>query len=229
MKKAIPSFLQWSLVLAVVLTATLVIKLLQGGYFNRFELILNHHKVWIDFLIGVGTILAVGVALLLARWGDSIKNKPKISINATHIVITSQNYQNGGKLQIYRCVLKNDGQAPIKNIRCVLENIEEGTINNFKQRKNFISVPLNWTHFGMSREIAIKEEAYIDVVQIYFGDQIEHFFRICWAQGLGFPDEPSISRLSFDNDYILYLVFYSEKLIGKVKIKLKHDLSATII
>lgn len=182
----------------------------------------------VDWLVALGTLAAVIVALIIAIWGEYLRLPSKISIKAVKIVQNSQAYASENELIIYRLIIKNIGKILAKGVRCNLESIDEGNDGKLHPRKNFISIPLNWTHFGVNRDIAIHEEAYLDVVQIKFGQDIEHFFRICWPKELGFPDEPAISRLSFDHAHILYLAFYSEKLIKRVRIKLNRDLSASI-
>ncbi|MEK7130329.1 MAG: hypothetical protein AAB793_01610 [Patescibacteria group bacterium] len=182
----------------------------------------------VDWLVALGTLAAVIVALIIAIWGDRLKVHSKVSIKAVKIVQNSQTYASENKLIIYRLIIKNIGKILAKGVRCNLEGINEGNGGQFHPRENFISIPLNWTHFGINRNIAINEEAYIDTVQIKLGQDAEHFFRICWPKELGFPDEPAISRLSFDHDYILRLAFYSEKLIKRIDIRLNRNFSASI-
>lgn len=173
----------------------------------------------IETLIAIGTIVAVISALVIAVFGDYIKIRRKDSIKLTHAKITTQSTDNNKVLLIFRIAVKNTGKKLIKGLRCNIERIEEINKGDIKARSNFIPVPLNWTHYSDTRDIAIYETALLDVVQHV---SLENDYRICWAGGR-LPFEKSISRLLLTEKYILYISFYSEKAVGTFRLHLENS------
>jgi len=133
-----------------------------------------------------------------------------------HAQITEQSTDAGKILLINRISVKNTGTQSIKRLRCNLERVEKLEKDGGKVRPNFIPVPLNWTHYSDTREIAVYETALLDVVQRVSS---ENDYRICWAGGR-LPYEKSISRLSLSKKYILHISFYAERAIGTIRLLL---------
>ena len=52
----------------------------------------------VDWLVALGTLAAVIVALIIAIWGDRLKVHSKVSIKAVKIVQNSQTYASENKL-----------------------------------------------------------------------------------------------------------------------------------
>lgn len=212
----IPHFIPKSL---VILSASLVLLLHQ----LPTEKFLNNNQIWINVFVAVGTISAVVVALILARWGKNIKKKPDIVLKSVTITPYDQHYAKDRKLKIFRLILKNEGKNRINKVHCNLECVKEFNDGKYEKRNNFVSVPLPWTHFGNLKpdhDISTGEEVFLDIVQIVDDDQ---FYKICWPRWLGEPHEPDFVKLKFGKEYILLLSFYTEKLIKEVNIKVSDD------
>ncbi len=70
----------------------------------------------VDWLVALGTLAAVIVALIIAIWGDRLKVHSKVSIKAVKIVQNSQTYASENKLIIYRLIIKNIGKILAKGV-----------------------------------------------------------------------------------------------------------------
>ncbi|MBI2621991.1 MAG: hypothetical protein HYW63_05110 [Candidatus Levybacteria bacterium] len=117
-----------------------------------------------DFLVRygalIGTIIASLTALVIAIWGRGLKRlgyKPKIEI-----VDLIQNNQNPS-LDLWRLVIKNSGNDTAKKVQVdIVEVFDDGN----KVRKNFLPIPLRWTHLDTeSREILPNQTVYLDLFE----------------------------------------------------------------
>lgn len=141
----------------------------------------------------VGTLILAVIAI----WGDQLKKflfKP--NIRPIEFVRTSQRRTDGTADTYHRLIVKNVGSIVAKDVRVLLTYIQP--------KKNFIPVPLNWTHWNRTtRDISRGEPAYIDVLYKSPG---ETSYKFCWSYETGHPSEPIL--VSLDEEKKLRLEFF---------------------
>lgn len=182
-------------------------------YHNYFTLISEHlnsisNGVNSFWPLIISAISAIGTIILgaLAIFGEQIKKiifKPKLF--AVNIVRTEQSIGIGKNNLIFqRLIVKNIGKSIAKEVR-VLLTYEISP-------KNFIPVPLAWTHWKTSsRNIHQDEPVYIDILQKEGGYPNYNF---CWPFEIGKPAE--ILLKEFNSDYGKLRLEFFEENVGKI-------------
>lgn len=146
--------------------------------------VIHFHPRAIDNLFGISSgLLGVIVNLLgvittsllglIAIFGEQIRSyffKPKLVFDgfkktSQRIPVPSP-YEKGQYIEedhlFQRLIIRNIGKIRAKEVR-VLLTYEEG---NREELKNFIPIPLNWTHYNKSsRDISRGEPAYVDIFE----------------------------------------------------------------
>lgn len=116
----------------------------------------------------VGAALASSAALLIALFGEPIR-RWWIKTTLKVIRITSH-IQGGGGLIVYRLLISNEGNHKAQDVEVTVEKLFED--NN--ERKNFLPVPLGWTHAGaylkspVVRDIHLKQPVYLDLCEFIY-------------------------------------------------------------
>lgn len=123
--------------------------------------------LWIqpEFL---GAALASSAALLIALFGEPIRRwwiRTTLKINK----VTSHT-QGGGGLVVYRLLIINEGNHKAQDVEVTVEKLfEDGN-----ERKNFLPVPLGWTHADaylkspVIRDIHPKQQVYLDLCEFVY-------------------------------------------------------------
>ncbi len=156
-------------------------------------------KRFLQDLTAGDVVNLLGILILggLAIWGDQLKKllfKP--NIRPVESVRTNQRRSDGTADTYQRLIVKNDGKVAANNVRVLLTYIEP--------RKNFIPVPLNWTHWNtVARDISRGEPAYIDVL---CKRPAEAKYCFCWSHETGAPIEPILT--SFEETQKIRLEFF---------------------
>lgn len=195
----------------------------------------------IDSFLGVssgmlGAILGiVGTLILgsLALFGNEIRSwlfRPELSP-----IEFKKTYQRiprniGGAIYhkeyiFHRLIVKNTGSMRAKDVR-VLLTYEKG---NQKELKNFIPVPLNWTHWNKSsRDISRGEPAYVDVLMKEVG---KPDYEFCWSYETGSAVDPLLMNFYPKFGNIRLEFFEHDSKIGDVGLKYdeEEDVLAVII
>ncbi|MCW1887973.1 MAG: hypothetical protein KIH67_000245 [Candidatus Moranbacteria bacterium] len=107
-------------------------------------------------------LVAAATALFIAggggRWLLSLVYKPKLKI------MGYQPFRQVGYLKVWRMAIKNVGNE-------VAEDVQATTLKVFddgEERRNFLPVPLRWTHFNqnqMKRDILPGQTVFLDIFE----------------------------------------------------------------
>jgi len=199
---------------------------------TRIDILIDKLSInYVDWLIAIGTVGAVIVALAIAIFGERIKYKGKISLTlrSDKAIRTKQRYKKRIQgpvleqeieisLNIFRIELENNGDRKITDARAVIKNIFEFDGKSYLKRNNFISAPINWTHFGFKRDINVREPAYLDIIQ---KPSNKNYYEICWPDGR--PHEKDLAEIGLGKKFILELEIYLEKKIIPFKLKFEPE------
>lgn len=129
------------------------------------------------------TGLAAITALLVPYIQDGLSRKPnksKLRIEDVRIYDQSpdneylqlcgqpQYWESFGRIRIY-----NGGEHTAKNVGANVEKV----IHNGKEDKDFLPLPLIWTHTvnGISRDILPKQSVYLDVIHLFASDDTDSY------------------------------------------------------
>jgi hypothetical protein len=164
-------------------------------------------------LIGVIATLILGV---LALFGNQIKGywfKP--NLKPIESVRTSQLINNEEYIY-HRLIVKNIGWVAAREVRVLLTYL--------KPLKNFIPIPLRWTHFSKSssRDIARGEPAYVDILR---KKGVERIYYFCWAPETG-SNDPLLSVFNPEYGNLRLEFFERDRKIGDILLEfleLKND------
>lgn len=105
-----------------------------------------------------GALIASLTALFIAGGGgrflSSLFYKPKLS------VVAFRRFKQKDELAVWRILIKNEGNDTARDVQADIEKVyDEG-----RERKNFLTVPLQWTHLNEEkRDILLKQTVYLDI------------------------------------------------------------------
>lgn len=197
-----------------------------------------HPKV-IDSLFGISsglweviiTLLGAIMTLLLgiiAIFGDQIRShyfKPKLVFDGFkktfQLIPMPSPYKKGEYITenhlFQRLIVRNRGNIRAKEVR-VLLTYEEG---NREELKNFIPIPLNWTHYNKSsRDISRGEPAYVDIFQRKDNEKI---YKFCWSHETGYSIEPLLMNFRPEYGNVRLEFFEHDSKIGDIHLKYVED------
>src|SRR3989344_5155347 len=123
----------------------------------------------------IGTIIASITALGIAIWGRWLRSLPfRPELKIVDLISRNQT----PSLNLWRLVIKNIGNDTAKNVQVdIIEVVDDGK----KLRKNFLPLPLRWTHLDKEcRDILPDQTVYLDLFEhINRGPlgNIQHFVR----------------------------------------------------
>jgi hypothetical protein len=179
------------------------------------------------FLGFVGTLILGSLAL----FGNEIRSwlfRPELSpVECKKTLQLIPKNINGAvyhrKYIFYRLIIKNIGNMRARDVR-VLLTYEKG---DQKELKDFIPVPLNWTHWNKSsRDISRKEPAYVDILRKEDGGLNYEF---CWSNETGNPVEPLLMNFYPKFGNIRLEFFEHESKIGDISLKYEEHLDVLTI
>ncbi len=149
----------------------------------------------------IGTI-SLGAIAIFREQIQNIIFKPKLI--PIEIVKTYQ--RTGMHNSIFqRLIIKNIGRRAAREVRVLL------TYKNAP--KNFIPVPLAWTHWQKSsRDISRGEPAYIDVLQKE--RETNENYDFCWPRENGKPYEKNLKEFNPDYGMLRLELFERDRKIG---------------
>ncbi len=162
--------------------------------------------------------MAVVVALITPWIVNWLSNKPKLSkIKAIGTRVVDQtNYDHDETLReaytlhVGRLVLKNEGEYTARSVEAYLERI----VYEGEERKDFLPMPLSWTHGQLNkdgitvRDIYPNQAVYLDVFNHFFNPYIVGDRETKFAVGTG----ENFENLSYVNTgkSDVYIKFYQE-------------------
>ena len=135
-------------------------------------------------------LVAAMTALFIAggggRWLLSLVYRPRLKI------VGYQPFRQVGYLKVWRAAIKNVGNE-------VAEDVQATTLAVFddgKQRRNFLPIPLRWTHLNqgqVGRDILPGQTVYLDIFEDIpspqdSADTINHTVRFASEIGSDIPD-----------------------------------------
>lgn len=163
----------------------------------------------------LGAFLVSIVALAIALFSEPLKNLWKKTDLTVQGILT--NKQGNGNSIYYRISIINNGNYPARDVEAYIDNIYEDN----KERKNFLPVPLRWTHAraytraGVYRDIHPNQSVLLDFCELVKDRNLLH---LSLAAG---GEVPEYSILHGGNTKMV-LKMYQEN--GKtIIIKLKID------
>jgi hypothetical protein len=105
------------------------------------------------------------VALIAIVFGLDFHKKflrPKF----TYKLKASDQKIDGATNTIYRLLVTNDGRRVAEGVTAMVVGIDDRIKGRYKTRKDFIHMPLNWTHHGFEpRMLPAKQGVYLDVAR----------------------------------------------------------------
>ncbi len=191
-------------------------------YFNHIPSHSNFYHKSIDSIFGISANLLAFFGTLflgaLALFGDQIRSlifKP----NLYPVELKKTSQSDGSEDYIFhRLIIKNVGRFPVfkiqaKNVRALL--------TYRKVPKNFIPIPLRWTHLNeaVSRDIPPGEEVYLDIIHKKINDQK---YKFCWSPGTG-SNDPVLKYFEPSNGHLRIEFFERNQMIGDIYLKYLED------
>lgn len=169
-----------------------------------------------DWITAVSTLAAVFIALLIAVYGERLKEYGAVR-PAIELIDSLENIQenrDGVKQGWTRLVFKNTGGSTAEEVEVYVSQIFDFN----KPRENFIAVPLSWTHDGRSRRnFHSHQYGYLDFCLYANAGKKGGFPHLVLTAGAGIPTYEEIYQ--FTNKVEL-TVFQKNGLIKKYLVKI---------
>ena len=113
----------------------------------------------------VGATLASLVALGIALFGEPVRRIwIRTTLKASKVV---SHVQGSGDLIVYRLLITNIGNHKAEDVEATVERLDD----DGSERKNFLPVPLGWTHAHayvkspVLRDVSPKQKVYLDLCE----------------------------------------------------------------
>lgn len=180
-----------------------------GFIFNKNKTLSYNMTTITDWITVIGTLILGFFAI----FGEQIrKSLFKPQLKPIEMVKTTQRI--GSDNFVYqRLIVKNVGNNAAEMVRILLTYI--------KVPKNFIPIPLAWTHYNTAaRDISKSEPAYIDVLRKQEGSEK---YAFCWTPEVGIPYEKLLAEFNPDQGNIRLEIFERDRKIGDITLKYKKE------
>lgn len=161
------------------------------------------------------------VSPLIAIVGERVRDwafHPEI--RAQDVVSTVQD-----RFIVTRLLVKNEGSVSARDVEAYVEEIFEGG----NKRKNFVPVPLRWTH-GQARggtlavrDIHAKQPSYLDVVDVRPTELAEKFALLLCVSVEAALKYEDLSRLWPGQSTLIIAVYNASGRVTKIRLSVKWD------
>jgi hypothetical protein len=171
-------------------------------------------------LLGVVSTVCLGI---LAIFGEQIRNaifKPNLqpADNPVKTLQLTPFRKSDGliyneKFSFYRLPIKNFGNSTAREVRVLLTYTQ--TV------KDFIPVPLSWTHWSKStRDVSVGETAYLDVLRKR--EALEDI-EFCWPPEAGTPVEQKLSIFDPRHGDLILQFYERDRTVGTVRLRFSKE------
>ena len=187
-------------------------------YFQIKYTLPGSHAEWLGIL---GTLTASITALAIAIWGERLKNwggyKPVIVlIDKFENTQENEAHQKQGHT---RLVFENIGRGTAEEVEAYVTKIYD----NNNERRNFLPVPLSWTHDGRSvRNFHVNQFRYLDFCRIDNIEDKKFTPNLVLVAGAGIP---AYQKIEVSTNRIELTLFQKSQQKGKYEIDVEweHD------
>lgn len=167
-----------------------------------------------EWLTAIGTLTASVIALIIAIWGDRLKSwggyRPKIVLVDKFENIQENELQQ--KQGHTRLLFENKGKATAEEVEAYVTNIYD----NNNPRRNFLPVPLSWTHDGRSvRNFHVNQFRHLDFSRRDNTEDVNSVPNLVLAAGAGIP---AYQKIKIDTNKIELTLFQKSQQKEKYEI-----------
>lgn len=172
-----------------------------------------------EWLTAIGTLTASIIALIIAIWGDRLKNwggyRPNILLVDKFENIQENELQQ--KQGHTRLLFENKGKATAVEVEAYVTNIYDNNI----PRRNFLPVPLSWTHDGRSvRNFHVNQFRHLDFCRRDNTEDVNSIPNLVLAAGAGIP---AYQKINIDTNKIELTLFQKSEEKGKYEINIQWE------
>lgn len=176
----------------------------------------------VDWLTAIGTVGAVIVALFTI-WLNSLPKKSKLMFRGVSIInqdSNPENFDNRKLLDVGRLIIKNTGKYEAKSVEAYIEKV----IDNGEVRKDFIPMPLHWTHGELNktgpiiRNIYPNQTVYLDIYNHIFDPEYTGESSVVFAVAAGLSVD-TLSKMALGESEIIIKLYQESGQVDEIYVK----------
>lgn len=189
-----------------------------------------------DWMTAIGTLLAVVAALFTPWVVNHLNNRPKnsklifvkSSVISQDPAIEEDDKNLSRIMNVGRVVVKNEG----KNKAVAVEVFIEKIIFDGEERKDFIPMPLNWTHGQLSksgpivRDIYPNQTVYLDIFNHIYDTGFVNENLVIFAVAVGHGND-NLSQMNVGESELHVTLYQESGQVDTLKLKCNYDGKST--